>query len=271
MAETDQGIQAHGRVFITGSIEAVTGIHIRGSRLAGAVGGLDSAVTRDPATGRPYIPGSSLKGKLRSLLEKHYNKSMQWSADGVRIHVCYKFDEKGKRVPDKEAYARCEVCPIFGTPAEFGVMPTRLIVRDVPLHEDSAQRLSRSRTGLPFTEVKWETALDRVTATAIPRPLERVPAGAVFAPMEMVYTVYDEADLTRLPHVLDSMHLLQDDYLGGQGSRGSGKVVFRDVRLSVRARDRYSEEAVFDEGLALDALIEREKEVITWLHEKLLS
>lgn len=271
MAPEKHRIQVRGRVFVTGSIEAVTGVHIRGGRMAAAIGGPDNALVRNPVTGRPYIPGSSLKGKLRSLLEKHYNKSQQWFTDGVRLHVCYTFDEKGRRVPDEQAYAKCEVCPIFGTPAEFGVMPTRLIVRDVPLDEESAQRLARSRTGLPFTEVKWEIALDRVTSAAAPRPLERVPAGAVFAPMELVFTVYEEADVSRLLHVLDAMRLLQDDYLGGQGSRGSGKVAFRNLRLTARARDRYADEAAYGEGLSLHQLMDQEGEVVRWLRQTLLS
>ena len=146
MTRAERSIQLQGRIFVTGSIEVVTGLHIGGSRTAQAIGGVQNSVVRDPVTRRPYIPGSSLKGKLRSLLEKHYSKSQQWLQHGVRIHVCYRFDDKGNRVPDEEAYSKCEVCPIFGTPAQFGVMPTRLTVRDVPLDEESAQRLAGTRS-----------------------------------------------------------------------------------------------------------------------------
>lgn len=265
MAETKGEIQLKGRIFITGSIETVTGLHIRATMRALAIGGLENSVVRDPLTNRPYIPGSSLKGKLRSLLEKHYSKSQQWSMGGVRIHACYKFDKKGNRIPDEEAYANCEVCPIFGTPAQFAVLPTRLIVRDVPLDENSAQRLTRARTELPFTEVKWETALDRVTAAATPRQVERVPAGTIFAPLELVYSIYEEADINRFPHLLDAMQLLEDDYLGGLGSRGSGKVVFRELSLSARTREWYMEEKAFGKGLSLGDLIAKEEEAMNWL------
>ena len=271
MTRAERAIQLQGRIFVTGGIEVVTGLHIGGPRAALAVGGLQNAVVRDPVTRRPYIPGSSLKGKLRSLLEKHYSKSQQWLQHGVRIHVCYRFDDKGNRVPDEEAYAKCEVCPIFGTPAQFGVLPTRLTVRDVPLDEDSARRLAGTRSELPFSEVKWETALDRVTAAATPRQIERVPAGTVFAPLELVYDVYEEADVERFLHLLDAMQLMEDDYLGGLGSRGSGKVAFRNLALTARARERYAEEAVFDRTPSLTALVARSDEAVKWLQEILAS
>lgn len=267
MAETERKIQLHGRIFITGSIEIVTGLHIRAARRALAIGGLDNPVVRNPVTGRPYIPGSSLKGKLRSLLEKHYNKSQQWAMGGVRIHACYKFDEKGNRIPDEEAYLNCQVCPIFGIPAGFAVLPTRLIVRDVPLDENSAQRLARTRTELPFTEVKWETSLDRVTAAATPRQVERVPAGAIFAPLELVYNVYEEADVNRFMHLLDAMQFLEDDYLGGLGTRGSGKIAFQELSLTARTRERYLEEKTFEKGLSLRELTAKEEETMNWLHQ----
>ncbi len=271
MTRAERSIQLKGRIFVTGSIEVVTGLHIGGARTASTMGGVQNSVVRDPITQRPYIPGSSLKGKLRSLLEKHYSKSQQWLQRGVRIHVCYRFDDKGNRVPDEEAYAKCEVCPIFGTPARFGVLPTRLTVRDVPLDEDSAQRLARTRSELPFSEVKWETSLDRVTAAATPRQIERVPAGTVFAPLELVYDVYEDADVGRFLHVLDAMQLLEDDYLGGLGSRGSGKVAFRNLTLTVRTRERYTEEAAFDQMLSLSELAARAEEAVKWLKETLAS
>jgi len=271
MTRAERSIQLQGRIFVTGGIEVVTGLHIGGSRTALAIAGVQNPVVRDAVTQRPYIPGSSLKGKLRSLLEKHYSKSQQWLQHGVRIHVCYRFDDKGDKVPDEEAYAKCEVCPIFGTPAQFGVMPTRLTVRDVPLDEDSARRLARTRSELPFSEVKWETALDRVTAAATPRQIERVPAGTVFAPLELVYHVYEAADVERFLHVLDAMQLLEDDYLGGLGSRGSGKIAFRNLALTVRTRERYTEEAAFDQTPSLTALVARAEEVLKWLEETLAS
>lgn len=269
MTRVERGIRLQGRIFLTGAIEVVTGLHIGGPRTGLPISGVQNSVVRDPLTWRPYIPGSTLKGKLRSLLEKHYSKSQQWLQGGVRIHVCHRFDEKGNRVPDEEAYNKCEVCPIFGTPAQVAVLPTRLTVRDVPLDEDSARRLAGTRSELPFSEVKWETALDRVTAAARPRQIERVPAGTVFAPMELIYHVYEQADVERFLHVLDAMQLLEDDYLGGLGSRGSGKVVFRDVALKARSRQRYGDAAAFEKMPSLSALLARAAEAVKWLQDTL--
>jgi CRISPR-associated protein Csm3 len=118
--------------------------------------------------------------------------------------------------------------------------PTRLVVRDVFLSDAEAKRLEKeAHTDLPYTEVKWEAAIDRVTSAAVPRPMERVPAGAVFDGFELVFSVYDEGDLKRFVDVFEAMQLLEDDYLGGQGSRGSGKILFQGLSVSCRARNSY--------------------------------
>ena len=99
----------------------------------------------------------------------------------------------------------------------------------------------------PYTEVKTEVAIDRVTSAANPRPVERVPAGAVFGPGEMVYTIYSsddgrcnaKQDVDHLGTLFEGMALLEHDYLGGMGSRGSGKVAFQNISLSLRKQDGY--------------------------------
>lgn len=256
-------VQLFGRVIITGWVRALTGLHIGGSPGALAIGNVDMPVIRDAVTGRPYIPGSSLKGKMRSLAEKitgaPQNKSI---GRDVTIHVAggnrrdYDRGEKGEeeyRRVGLEQYHKYWVNPLFGVPGEVGFdvpAPNRLIVRDVPLWDKeqtklegvegkSAQDLLKIQTDLPFTEVKWEAAIDRVTSAAVPRQMERVPAGAVFAPMELVFSVYLPSDIELLGHLLTSLQLVEDDYLGGQGSRGSGKVVFEGLTLTCKRGDTY--------------------------------
>lgn len=229
-----------GRILITGQIRAVTGLHIGGSPGALAIGNVDMPVIRDLVTGRPYIPGSSLKGKMRSLAEKVTGAPQNRSIGrDVRIHVA----------ENRDQYDRYWVNPLFGVPGEvkFDVpAPTRLIVRDVPLENDeekgdksSAKRLLSIRTDMPYTEVKWEAAIDRVTSAATPRQLERVPADTVFAPMEMVFSLYLPGDVALFSHLLTAMQLLEDDYLGGQGSRGSGKVRFEELTLIAKRGETY--------------------------------
>ena len=60
------------KIEITGTIEVVSGLHIGTSNAFSAIGAIDSYVIRDVYNNYPMIPGSSLKGKMRSLLAKRY-------------------------------------------------------------------------------------------------------------------------------------------------------------------------------------------------------
>ncbi|BBB93545.1 type III-A CRISPR-associated RAMP protein Csm3 [Methylomusa anaerophila] len=233
-----------GKIIIKGRIETKTGLHIGGAQGNLEIGGLDNAVIKD-AVGKPYIPGSSLKGKMRSLLERYegylqpdklvYQKK---GNEPIRIHMC---DEP-----------ECPVCLIFGrnhgkqlqatTPEgrEFrvtNVTPTRLQVRDAFLDELSLEGI-KENLDLEYTEVKFENSLDRITSAANPRQQERVPRGAQFQ-FEMVYDVLCEDDMQRFAKVLTAMILLEDDYLGGAGSRGSGQVKFKAVEIIWKSREVY--------------------------------
>jgi CRISPR-associated protein Csm3 len=221
-------IRLYGRIILEGEIEARTGLHIGGSPGALGIGGVDLPVIRNAVDQRPYIPGSSLKGKMRSLWEKATGaKQNRGIGKGVTIHACEK----------KEEYSQCPVCQIFGTLGQNeAAFPTRIIVRDVPLAEDS---LKDVRTDMPFTEVKWEAAIDRVTSAATPRQIERVPAGAVFEPMQIVFNIYEAGDFERFLHVLTTLQMVEDDYLGGQGTRGSGRVAFRNLSLTCKSTENY--------------------------------
>ncbi len=221
-----------GRAFIRGNILALTGLHIGAGSGALAIGGMDNPVVRDPLTNRPYIPGSSLRGKMRSLLERSQGLvSDQRIGRDVKIHVCQ----------DENGYRECDVCHVFGVPAQSWSSQTRLLVRDTHLNGDSARRLEEAKTDLPYTEAKWEVAIDRVTSAATPRQMERVPAGAVFGPMEMSFAFYEAKDVQRFGLVLRAMRLLEEDYLGGQGARGSGRVEFQGLSISCRAGDNWDE------------------------------
>jgi len=182
---------------------------------------------RDPVTREPYIPGSSLKGKLRALLEKALlssesnlmkKRNIGTDKNPIKIHVC---DSKAEAL-------NCKLCRIFGATAGRNEgndnFPSRLIVRDLYLTEESVDELSNIDTGLQYTEWKFENAIDRVTSAANPRQIERVPRGAKFN-LEIIYNVEDpdqiKDDLKNLKLAFD---LLELDALGGHGSRGYGKV-----------------------------------------------
>jgi len=278
---TQDKVDLYGRVFVRGDLRVVTGLHIGGSPAGLAIGGVDNPVIRDAQTGYPYVPGSSLRGKMRSLWEKMTGVSQNWAiGKGVRIHVC-------ERARD---YESCPVCQIYGVPGQLEAsFPTRLVVRDVFLGKESERRLrEQAQTDLPYIEVKWEAAIDRVTSAATPRQIERVPAGTRFEGLEMVFSVYDPGDLDRFVpgdldrfvHVLEAMQLLQDDYLGGLGSRGSGKIVFENLSISVRSRQDYGDEkewekmpSAAEEKTQVSLVLEKanREALVAWLEEQISS
>jgi CRISPR-associated protein Csm3 len=226
-------IQLHGKVLIACHIRAVTGLRIGGGSTGIEIGGVENVVVRNPLTNEPYIPGSSLKGKMRSLLERHMGAEQNKPIHRIHIHEC----------DQEDSYKQCDVCRLFGVAGEKDfATPSRVYVRDVHLTEDSRKRLKAARTELPLTEVKWEAAIDRVTSAAVPRPMERVPAGAVFGPCEFVFNFYEQDDVNLFMTFLQTLELLQDDYLGGGGSRGSGKIALENISVTLKSKKYYDGE-----------------------------
>lgn len=252
-------ITLYGRIFFSATILAKTGLHIGGSGGMLEIGGLDNPVIRDPLTNRPYIPGSSLRGKIRSQLEKSLGlpQNQQIGKD-VRIHVAQ----------NKKEYEESPVCQIFGVPGQNGIdKPTLLLVRDVPLDDESARRLE----SVSYTEVKTEVAIDRVTSAAAPRNIERVPAGAVFKPSEMVFNIYQESDIDRIKYLVDGMQLVEDDYLGGSGSRGSGRVKFTDIHVTLRSSKDYETQSKLGFYTELQSLSNDLKQIKQQIAELLIK
>ncbi|MEY8688145.1 type III-A CRISPR-associated RAMP protein Csm3 [Bacteroides sp. AN502(2024)] len=191
------------KVIYTGKIVLKTGLHIGGTNAGLNIGGPDRFVVRNPINNIPYIPGSSLKGKMRALVE---------IANGETNN-----GKPTNRIEDKAG-------ALFGVAGDNDKSrPSRLIVRDAELWKDDPD-IDFKNTDLPYTESKTEVCIDRVTAKANPRTFERVPAGAKFN-LEMVLNVFEGEDENRLKQTLkEAIHLLEDDYLGGHGSRGYGQV-----------------------------------------------
>lgn len=267
-------VTLHGRIFLRADIELLTGLHIGGAAAGLEIGGLDKPVIRNPRTNEPYIPGSSLKGKLRSLMEKAHGAPQTFRVnEGVFVHAPESADDYRRYRMISGVFGMLPRWGPNGDRSAFAVpAPTRLAVRDVPLREESRRELERLRTDLPFTEIKWEAAIDRVTSAAAPRQIERVPAGAVFGPAELIYSVYvgkDEqpADVVGLfDTVIEALLHLEDDYLGGMGSRGNGQVRLKNVSISARRvrNGQYGDEMQFDRRPA--SLKELDRAALkTWL------
>jgi len=214
------------KIFIGGTIETKTGLSVGGSSIGLEIGGADKVVVRNPITNQPYIPGSSLKGKMRSLLEK---------LDGK---LTIGTDSNGNTTAMPCKCGDCLICQVFGVPAEEKRMPARLIVRDCELI--NSEILERSKnTDMPYTEVKTEVVIDRITSAATPRQFERVPAGAVFG-LNLVCNIFEGDDEQKiLNKIFEGLSLVQDDYLGGSGTRGYGQVKFRIEPIKYKDQSCY--------------------------------
>lgn len=209
-----------GNIILKGQMECLTGLHIGGSKEKMEIGGVDSPVIRDPKTLFPYVPGSSLKGKMRSLLEYALGKVQpQQRRDGVSFPYC----QCGKH--------DCPVCRVFGSAAENRTVgPTRLVVRDAHPSSATVEMWKNLDSDLLYTEYKGENGIDRLTSAANPRFVERVVKGSIFN-VEFVYSVFElhdgVSDAEYFRYVLEALKLLEHSSLGNSGSRGYGQVSFR--------------------------------------------
>jgi len=221
------------KIIVRGNIQAVTGLHIGGSNMTLQIGGVDNEIVKNAEDGMPYIPGSSLKGKMRSLLEQSLGEI--GSAQGRLIN----------HGPSKIG----KVPLLFGRTddknhKEITNVPSRVIFRDCFVSDKDFFKKAKN-LDLPFSEVKTEIVLDRITASATPRQIERVPAGVKFG-FEVVLNVFEgKEEFEELPEeeavkmLFGGMQLLQEDYLGGSGSRGSGQIKFLIDNVFERNVDSY--------------------------------
>ena len=296
-----------GKLRLTSIIELKTGLHIGGGGETLDIGGLDKPVIRDPLTKYPYLPGSSLKGKMRAILERMLNKPLNRAggsgtyryesddlADGFTevkqqnspLLIWYKgardcelsrlfgstgvecwikssevkqeqlekvsgieprliiasanlLDRKSGRFDNEGAVIGAGEVREEYTKVKGRNSPARLIVRDCYLLPESAAELKRADTGLYMTEWKFENGIDRVTSAANPRQIERVPAGSKFQ-LELIYTVENQAQaIADLENIAIALAILEDDALGGHGSRGYGQIKFTDFQVFYRSLEKY--------------------------------
>lgn len=223
---------------VRGVLEVRTGLHIGSGKGGVEIGGVDNPVLRHPHTKLPYIPGSSLKGKLRSLLE--------WALQRVDAEGA-PWNGRSRDLPFAELLSD-PILRTFGTTQpQWQGGPTRLVVRDAQLQREWVKVIEER--GLPITEDKMEVAINRIEGKAHkmgPRTMERVPAGAKFE-FEFVFRQFSvdgdggSGDLECLNRVFEGLKLLEGDALGGSGSRGYGQ-----VRITGLEVDGENVQAAFD-------------------------
>lgn len=207
------------KIFIRGTIETLTGLHISSFNDNYSLGILDYTIVRDPVTHQPFIPGSTLKGKLRALLE-----------EGIE-----------QKTPDaSEGQSSTLVSQLFGISLKHTkTAPCRIIFRDACMTKESLN-ISLPFSDLPYTEIKKELFINRSTGKATPTLIERIPAGIFFS-LEIILNVYEndpEQDFVKT--LFAGLEFLQDDYLGGRGSRGYGAIKIHLNSITVKGKEQYS-------------------------------
>jgi len=245
-----------GKLILEGEMHCETGLHVGAGKGSLEIGGADNPVVKD-AHGRPYVPGSTLRGRIRALLEQSTGMAIpselvfisKRKGQEVRIHQSDRPDD--------------EICILFGrSPGRMEKVgggdiesnhatPARLSVFDAPLVPESITPQMRETLDDELTEVKSENAIDRITSQANPRTLERVPAGARFQ-VRMVLDILCPEDSVLPALLAQGLRLLEDDALGGGGSRGSGRVSFDKLKMTWRRKDYYASGAA-EREIAADA------------------
>jgi len=199
-------------VTLKGQIKLLSGLHIGGGDDTMKIGGIDNGVIKDINTNKPYIPGSSLKGKMRSLLEWNYR--LVGYGDGTPFH-----SKLLNKIPQPDKKDALNLLKLFGngkTDDNFGEI-TRINVGDCQLIDE----------GLKVSEAKFENSINRQKGTALsPRQTERVPAGVKFN-FDIRVKILEEDNEDDFKQMIEKgLNLIENDYLGGNGSRGYGRAKF---------------------------------------------
>lgn len=201
------------KIRISGTLTIVTGLHIGASNEFAPIGAVDSVVVRDPYTRKPIIPGSSLKGKMRTLMartEKDSPTLRQVTEDSIEVSRLFGSNEH--KVTKKMISARLQFSDMFV--------------------KDSSVDKFKDKTDLYLTEIKFENTICRTTAVANPRQIERVPAGMEFD-LTLIYNLEDESEMKKdFENIAKAFKLLQADYLGGHGTRGYGRISVKDLKVT---------------------------------------
>jgi len=220
----------HAINLIGGNIVLDSGLHIGAGNDEIHIGGIDNPVIKHPHSGHPYIPGSSIKGRMRSLLE--WRAGVVGQTGGKPVQVRDLENLKGEQLAQVEAIVK-----LFGSSGDSSrdaaaerIGPTRLSFWDCAA--DAAWIALLEEWGLPLFEAKSENAINRITGVAQhPRRTERVPADAVFG-FRLGFRILQDDDRDLLQSILAGLKLIQLDGLGGGGSRGSGKLHFTSLTMN---------------------------------------
>jgi CRISPR type III-A/MTUBE-associated RAMP protein Csm3 len=211
-------------IIFRGKIKCLTGLSIGGTSNSLEIGGIDREVIKHPITKEPYIPGSSLKGKMRSELEYKYGAFIKDKTTGKYL--------SSESSPCGCGRPTCAICRIFGAHKNPGAdsAPTRIIVRDAILSQESRDKINNLPVDYgSYLERKTENIILRDSGIAgSPRTIERVPRDMIFD-FEIILRIFEkncikDNEKELISMVKEGLKLVEKSYLGGCGSRGYGQV-----------------------------------------------
>jgi len=213
---------------ITGVLLVQTGLRIGAGGSSLEIGGLDNPILRHPKTRLPYVPGSSLKGKLRSLLEVNQYTIGSSKKPMATVGPC--------------GCGECVVCRLFGCgDVRNANEPSRLIFRDCQMLPETIEELRPLLSdGVFYSEVKAEVTMDRTSGKvgqAGPRSMDRIASGAKLD-FRVTIRILDgdvESDLKKT--MAHALRLLEAEGLGGSVSRGYGQVSFEHLKWDGQSWD----------------------------------
>lgn len=230
-------IQLQEIIELKGILVLESNLHIGSGKLEMHIGGTDNPIIKHPHTQEPYIPGSSIKGKIRSLLELKTGVA----ASAYRLRAGSGGIAELKTYLEDESPEVASILKIFGfsgsdksdssRAGDIGrkLGPTRASFADCYLNADWLDRAVENMW--PLAVEKQETAIDRISGTAKTgslRQTEMVPAGAEFD-FRVTFKVFKDSDRKLLEMLKEGIELLQKDAIGGSGSRGYGRIRIKDL------------------------------------------
>jgi len=197
-------------------IKLLTGLHIWGGKGGLKIWWMDNPVIKHPLTGEPYIPGSSLKGRMRALIEMTRGKYTE------KKNKQWKIEYHPVEDPNNE------IAKAFGCAGEEKIA-SRIIFEDFVLTSDWKKKFEELKSD--FYEDKAENSVPRFLSwNANPRHLERVPAGVEFewkivlTPVEGEKYPISEEELKAILN--EGIKLVELFGLGWGVSRWNGRVEF---------------------------------------------
>ena len=206
------GIEFQGKLKLKVFLTTLTGLSIGKTKLGTENSSIPKMVVRNAITDEPYIPASSIRGVLRRTLERLL------AQEGI-FPAC----------KDTKESQKCPICRLFGTQKSNlpSLLPGRVILKDAVLTKETLEYIGPKNKQADLTEIKVYASMDRVTSQGNSYSIEQIPANACFQ-FEIIYSIYEKEDIELFSTLMKGLQEIENSYIGSNGSRGLGKICFRE-------------------------------------------